>query len=86
MIIMTTISVTDDVRERLLRIASELQIRLRRRVNLNEAILYLISEKEKRPQLLEEACSPLSESEEALRELLRERTLDERRLERKISA
>jgi len=83
---MTTISVTEDVKERLLRIASELQIRLRRRVDLNEAILYLISEKERNPQLLDEACSPMPDGGEAIEELHRERMQDELRLERKISA
>jgi len=86
MIVMTTISVTEDVKERLLKIASELQIRLRRRVDLNEAIRFLINEREKKPQLLEEACKPIPGAEEALRELYMERKLDEERLERKISS
>jgi len=88
---MTTISVTDDVRERLLRIASELQIKLRRRINMNEAIQFLIDEREKRrqledPRLLEEACKSIPGSEEALKELYAEREFDEKRLERKTSA
>jgi len=85
MIVMTTISVTDDVKEKLLKIASELQIRLRRRVDLNEAIRFLINEREKKPQLLEEACRPASGAEEVLTELYAERKLDEKRLKRKIS-
>mgnify|MGYP005862395775 CR=1 FL=1 len=84
-IIMTTILVTDDVKEKLLKIASELQIKLRRRVDLNEAIRFLINEGEKKPQLLEEACKPILEVKEALKELYRERKLDEKRLKRKIS-
>ena len=48
MITMTTISVTDDVKEKLLKIASELQIKLGRRVDLNEAVQFLISEKERK--------------------------------------
>ena len=84
MIIMTTISVTDDVKEKLLRIASELQIRLRRRVDLNEAICFLISEGRKKPQLLEEACKPVRGAEKALKELYMERKIDENRLERKL--
>lgn len=83
---MTTISVTDDVKERLLKIASELQIKLRRRVDLNEAIRFLISEREKRPELLEEACKPVPEVEGALEELYLERKIDEERLERKVGA
>jgi hypothetical protein len=83
-VVMTTISVTDEVKEKLLKIASELQIKLGRRVDLDEALRYLLSEREKKPQLLEEACKPLSGGEEMLNELYRERKLDEERLERKI--
>jgi len=82
-IIMTTISVTDDVKEKLLKIASELQIKLRRRVDLNEAIRFLISERERKPQLLDAACNPTPEAEAALQELYMERKLDEERFERK---
>lgn len=85
MVIMTTISVTDDVKEKLLKIASELQIKLRRRVDLDEAIRFLIGEREKKPHLLEEACKPIPGVEEALKELYVERELDEKRVERKIS-
>jgi predicted CopG family antitoxin len=42
---MTTISVTEDVKEKLLRMASWLQIRFGRGVNLNEAIRFLISQR-----------------------------------------
>lgn len=85
----TTIAVSDDVKARLLRVASELQIRFGRRVNLNEALNYLLSERErvKNPRLLEEACKPVPDAERVARkavdELYRERGLDEERLERK---
>ena len=84
-IAVTTISVTDDVKEKLLKIASELQIKLRRRVDLNEAIHFLMSQREKKPQLLEEACRPSVEAEKVLQELYSERRRDEERLERKVS-
>lgn len=85
MINMTTISVTDNVKEKLLKLASELQIKLGRRVSLNEAIQYLISEKEKKTQMLNEACKPTPKVEEALEQLYAERKFDEERLEQKIS-
>ncbi len=85
MVVMTTISVTDDVKQKLLRIASRLQIKLGRRVDLNEALRFIISEKERNPHLLDEACKPLTDAEEALKELYAERKLDEERLERKTS-
>jgi hypothetical protein len=81
---MTTISVTDEVKEKLLKIASELQIKLGRRVDLDEALQYLLNEREKKPWLLEEVCKPLSGGKEMLDELYRERRIDEERFERKI--
>ena len=83
--LMTTISVSEDVKEKLLRVASELQLKLGRRVDLNEALSFLVDQREKNPQLLEEACSPMIGAKEAIEELERERKVDETRLERKIS-
>jgi KaiC/GvpD/RAD55 family RecA-like ATPase len=68
----TTISVTEDVKEALLKVAAELQMKLGRRVDLNEAIRYLLT-RNKRPDLLEEACRPAPGFEKAYRELVRER-------------
>jgi predicted CopG family antitoxin len=78
----TTISVTEDVKEALLKVASELQIKLGRRVDLNEAIRYLLA-RNKRPDLLEEACKPAPGFEEAYRELVEGRRKDEERARRK---
>jgi predicted CopG family antitoxin len=85
MIPMTTISVTEDVKEKLLKVASELQLKLGRRVDLNDALRFLVDQKEKNPQMLQEACSPTVGVKEALEELQKERKLDNARLERKIS-
>ncbi len=82
----TTISVAEDVKEALLRVASELQLKLGRRVDLNEAIRYLLTRGAKRPELLEEACRPVSGFEEAYEELMRERGRDEERALRKYLA
>ena len=82
---MTTIAVSEEVKQKLLKVASELQIKLGRRVDLNEALSFLVDQREKNPQLLEEACTPMLGAQEAIDELERERKLDETRLERKIS-
>ena len=82
---MTTISVTDDVKQELLKVASEMQIKLGRRVDLNEVVRYLEDQREKSPQLLEKACIPTISAKEALDELGAQRRLDEARLERKRS-
>ena len=82
---MTTISVSEEVKQKLRRVASELQIKMGRRVDLNKALSFLIDKQEKNPQLLEQTGSPLIGANEAIEELERERKLDETRLERKIS-
>ena len=84
MVFMTTISVTEDVKQKLLKVASKLQLKLGRRVDLNEALSFLVDEREKNVQLLEEACKPIIGAKEALEELQTERKHDEIRLERKI--
>lgn len=88
-VVMTTIAVTDEVKEKLLKVASELQIKLGRRVDLDEALRFVLSEREKKPWLLDAACRHVPDAEkvakEALDELYRERKLDEERLERKYS-
>lgn len=81
---MTTISVTEDVKQKLLKVASELQLKLGHRVDLNEALSFLVDQREKNIQLLEEACKPVIGAKEALEELQTERKRDEDRLERKI--
>lgn len=84
---MTTISITKDVKRRLLEFASELQITLGRRVNFNEAIEFLLSQRHaKNPRLLKEACRTAPGAEEAVRELLRERAADEERAKRRLGA
>lgn len=81
---MTTISVTEDVKEKLLRVAAELQLKRGHHVDLNEALSFLIDQRERNVELLEEVCKPIPEAKEAIDELLKERKQDELRLERKI--
>ena len=68
----------------LIRYVSELQLRLGRRVDFDEAIAYLLREaRKKRPELLLRACSPPGDAEKALAELYEERRKDEERIKRK---
>ncbi len=77
---MTTIAVTNKVKKELIKLVSELQIMLGRRVDFNEAIAYLLSQRRaKDPLLLKEACRPIPGGGEAVRELLEERKRDEAR-------
>ncbi len=81
---MSIVRVSKSTKMELLRYASELQMRLGRRVDFDEAIAHLLREaRRKRPNLLIEACQPIEDAEEALMELYRERRMDEERVERK---
>ena len=80
---MTTISVTENVKRALLKIASELQSKLGIRIDLNEAIRYLLKGGKKDPNPLEEACRPIPEFELAYEELIEERRRDEKRVRKK---
>jgi predicted CopG family antitoxin len=81
---MSTIWVKEDVKEELLRYASELQLKLGHRVDFNEAIRRLLHSRRRNRELLERACEPLPGFEEAYKELREERRRDEERSERII--
>ena len=74
---MTTVAVTEEVKRRLLRVASELQLKLGRKVDLNDAITYLLTKEKRRPDLLDAASQPIPGFEEAYRELIQGRREDE---------
>jgi predicted CopG family antitoxin len=79
---MTTIAVDDDVRDELLKISAELQLKLGRRVNYNDVLKYLIESRAKRPELLDRAVVKGLDSERLIQELHEERKRDEEKLER----
>ena len=86
MMIMTTVAVTREVKRRLLRVASELQLKLGRKVELNEAISYLLTREKRRADLLGAASRSLPGFEEGYRELIQERRKDEERARGKFRA
>ena len=76
---MTTIAVSEEVKRELLKFVSELQIKLGRRVDFDEAIRFLLARSKKKNQrLLLEACTPTKiGADETLKELYMERKRDE---------
>jgi hypothetical protein len=73
---MSTIMVKEGVKIELLKYASELQAKLGRRVDYNEAIKQLLMERRKHPALLLEACAPIEGAEEDKIQLFEERKRD----------
>ncbi|MCD6485023.1 MAG: hypothetical protein J7L47_07945 [Candidatus Odinarchaeota archaeon] len=84
---MSTIAIKEETKKELLKFVSELQMKLGRRVDYDEAIRFLLMHKRKRnPRLLLEACVPTESVEDALKELFEERKKDERRYHRYFSS
>ena len=83
----STIAIKEETKRELLKFVSELQIKLGRRVDFDEAIRFLLMYRRKKsPKLLLEACTPRRDVEEALKELYEERRKDERKYNRYLSA
>ena len=83
---MSTIAIKEETKRELLKFVSELQIKLGRRVDFDEAIRFLLMYKRKKnPNLLLEACISREDVEKALKELYEERRKDERKYNRYIS-
>ena len=82
---MTTISIDNQVKEALLKEASKLQIKLGRKMDYNETLKVILSEREgRRLDLFLRACSPVEGLEGAEKELHEERRRDEEILERNL--
>ncbi|MGQ4833841.1 MAG: hypothetical protein ACP6IS_08085 [Candidatus Asgardarchaeia archaeon] len=84
---MSTIAIKEETKRELLKFVSELQIKLGRRIDFDEAIRFLLMYRRKRkPRLLIEACTPMENVEEVLKELYEERKIDEKRFDRYFSS
>ncbi len=78
----TTISVSDEVRKELLKLAAKLQAKIGVKVDYNQVIQYLISKTDKNEQLLKDACTPSPVDISQLREELRTKRDDYQRREK----
>ena len=74
---MVTISISEEVRRELLKIAGMLQARLHTKIDYEDVIRYLIRRSSKNEMLLRSACKPLDLSIEVLREELRKGRLED---------
>ena len=77
----TTISISDEMRRELVRVAAELQARLGERIDYDQVIRYLVSRAMRNERLLREACVPIRVSSEEARRELRKGRLEDRKRE-----
>ncbi len=78
---MTTITIDNETKEELLKIAAKLQIQVKKKINYNEAIKFLISnlKNKKNQEKFRKACEQIKDIDinEVLDELYLERRKDE---------
>ncbi len=81
----TTISISETAKKELLREMAKLQLKWGRKVDFENVIMYLVLEKRRRPELLEEACKPVEgiHPDLVIKDLVEERRIDLEREEEK---
>jgi hypothetical protein len=78
----TTISISEDLRKQLLKVAAELQARTGENVDYDKVVRYLLSRVVRHEQLLKQACAPVDVDMSKVREELRKGRKEDRRRER----
>ena len=79
----TTITVSERLRDELVRLAAELQMKVGRKVDYEDVIRYLIGRHRKNPKLLEHACASVAGRAESVRKELRKGRAEDSRRERR---
>ena len=82
----TTISVSDQVRIELLRVAAQLQARSGEKIDYEQVIQYLLSKVSRNEQLLREACTPAPVTVSQVRRELRRGRAEDHRREKSLEA
>ncbi len=78
----TTISISEEVRRELLRMAAELQARIGERVDYDQVLRHLLAKTNRDEALLREACSPVKIAIGEVRKELRKEEAEDRKRER----
>jgi hypothetical protein len=82
----TTISISEDLRKQLLKIAAELQARTGEKIDYDEVVRYLLSRAARDEQLFKQACAPVDVDVSRMREELRKGRKEDRRREEAFGA
>jgi hypothetical protein len=82
----TTISISEDLRKQLLKVAAELQARTGEKVDYNEVVRYLLSKVARDEQLFKQACAPVDADLSRVREELRRGRAEDKKREEVFEA
>jgi len=80
----TTITVSERLRDELVRLAAELQMKAGRKVDYEDVIRYLIGKHRKNAKLLEHACASVTVPLENVRKELRRGRAEDSRRDREL--
>ena len=86
LVFMTTISISEDLRKQLLKVAAELQARTGEKVDYDEVVRYLLSRVARDEQLFKQACAPIDVDEAGVRKELRKGRAEDKRREEALEA
>jgi hypothetical protein len=82
----TTISISEDLRKQLLKIAADLQARTGEKVDYAEVVRYLISRVARDEQLFKQACAPVDVDASGIKEEFRKGRAEDRKREETFEA
>jgi hypothetical protein len=82
----TTISISEDLRKQLLKVAAELQARTGEKVDYNEVVRYLLSRVARDEQLFKQACAPVDVDVSRMKEELRKGRAEDKKREEAFEA
>jgi hypothetical protein len=82
----TTISISDDLKKQLLKVAADIQARTGEKVDYAEAVRYLISRVARDEQLFKQACAPVDVDASRMTEELRKGRAEDKKREEAFEA
>jgi hypothetical protein len=77
----TTISISEDLRKQLLKVAAELQARTGEKVDYDEVVRHLLSRVARDEQLFKQACTPVDVDASKMKEEFRKGRAEDRKRE-----
>jgi hypothetical protein len=82
----TTISISEDLRKQLLKVAAELQARTGEKVDYDEVVRYLLSRVARDEQLFKQACTPVDVDASRIKEEFRRGRAEDKKREEALEA
>ncbi len=80
----TTITISEDLKRELLRVAAELQASRREKIDYDDVLRFLVRKATRNLDLFHQACSPTGRSSEHLKQALRKGRAEDKKREQSL--